>query len=76
MVFEMEDRPLAEQIKAAADYRGFTMKKLGEEYNRRFGTKFIQQSFSRKINKGTLSWEELKRLGQILGFKPKLELVD
>lgn len=76
LVLNLEDAPLSKQIKIATKYRGYTMKKLGEEYNRQFGTKLIKQSFSRKINKGALSWEELKRLGQVLGFKPKLELVD
>lgn len=76
MIFEMKDRPLAEQIKAAANYRGYTIKKLGEEYNRRFGTKFIQQSFSRKINKDAFSWKELKQLGEILGFELEIKFID
>ena len=76
MNINFEERSIAEQIKFLATYRGYTLKTLGEEFNSRFGTKYVQQSFSRKINNGAISWEELKQFGDILGFKVKLELVD
>lgn len=76
MNVDLEGRSLAEQIKFLATYRGYTLKTLGEEFNQRFGTKYVQQSFSRKINNNAISWEELKEFGEILGFKVKLELVE
>lgn len=76
MNVNLEQRSLAEQIKFLAAYRGYTLKTLGEEFNRRFGTRYVQQSFSRKINSNAISWDELKQFGDILGFKAKLELAD
>lgn len=76
MNVNLEERPIAEQLKFLANYRGYTLKTLGEEFNRRFGTKYVQQSFSRKLNNNALNWDELKQFGDILGFKVKLELVD
>lgn len=72
----LEQTTIAEQIKRIAAYRGYTLKTLGEEFNRRFGTKYVQQSFSKKINNGAIRYDELKQFGEILGFKVKLELVE
>ena len=76
MNVNLEGRPISEQIKFLATYRGYNLKALGEEFNHRFGTKYVQQSFSRKINNGAIDYDELKQLGEILGFKVKLELVE
>lgn len=75
-MIELEQTTIAEQIKRIAAYRGFTLKTLGEEFNRRYGTKYVQQSFSKKINNGAIRYDELKQFGEILGFKVKLELVN
>lgn len=72
----IEQTPIADQLKRIAAYRGYTLKKLGEEFNRRFGTTYVQQSFSKKINAGAIRYDELKLFGDILGFKVKLELDD
>lgn len=76
MEVNLEERSLAEQIKFLAAYRGYTLKTLGEEFNRKYGTKYVQQSFSRKIINQAISWNELKQFGEILRFKVKLELVE
>ena len=76
MNVNLEGRPIPEQIKFLATYRGYNIKTLGEEFNRRFGTKYVQQSFSRKIKSGAIDCDELKQFGEILGFKVKLELVE
>ena len=75
-MLDLEQTTIADQIKRIAAYRGYTLKSLGEEFNRRSGTRYVQQSFSKKINAGAIRYEELKQLGDILGFKVKLELVD
>ena len=72
----LEQTTIAEQLKRIAAYRGYTLKTLGEEFNRRFGKRYVQQSFSKKINAGAIRYDELKQFGDILGFKVELELVD
>lgn len=76
MNVNLEGRPISEQLKFLATYRGYNLKALGEEFNRRFGTKYVQQSFSRKINNGAIDYEDLKRFGDILGFDVELKLRD
>ena len=76
MDINLAERSISEQLKFLANYRGYSMKSLGEEFNRRFGTRYVQQSFSRKINNKNFTWDELKQFGEILGFKVKLEIVD
>ena len=75
-MINLEQTTIADQLKRIAAYRGYTLKTLGEEFNRRFGTKYVQQSFSKKINAGAIRYDELKQFGDILGFKVKLELAD
>lgn len=75
-MINLEQTTIADQLKRIAAYRGYTLKTLGEEFNRRFGTRYVQQSFSKKINAGAIRYDELKQFGDILGFKVKLELVD
>ncbi len=74
MKMDLDTCPLSQQIKFLAKNRGYTLKTLCEEYNRRFGTKYVQQSFSRKINNGAVNYEELKQFGEILKFKVRLDL--
>ena len=76
MAIDTDQRSIAEQIKFWASYRGYTLKTLGEEFNKRFGTKYVQQSFSRKINNRAISYDELRQFGEILKFKVKLEPTD
>lgn len=76
MNVNLTERPISEQIKFLATYRGYNLKTLGEEFNRRFGTKYVQQSFSRKINNGAIDYKELKQFGEILGFDVELKLRD
>ena len=73
---DFEKVTLAEQIKRIANFRGWNMNKLREEYNKKFGTIHIQQSFSKKLIRGAIRYDELKQFGEILGFKVKLEMID
>ena len=73
---DLEQTTIAEQLKRIAGYRGYNMKNLCEEYNKKFGTNFVQQSFSRKLGKGNFNFDEMHQLEKILGFKVKFELVD
>ena len=70
---EIEKVALPVQIKTAIHYRNLTIEKVRSAYNQKFGTNFSQQSFSRKINDGAFKFEELQQLGEILGFKVRLD---
>ena len=76
MNMDLEERTISEQLKFLAAYRGYTMKALCDEFNKRYGTKFVQQSFSKKLITGAVRQNELKKFGENLGFKVKLELVE
>ena len=71
---EMENVSLPVQIKTIIQYRDLSIGDVRTEYNKKFGTNFSQQSFSRKINDGAFKFEELQKLGEILNFKVKLEV--
>ena len=73
---DFEKIKLSEQIKRIANYRGWNMNKLREEYNKQFGTNYIQQSFSKKINSGAIRLDEFEQFASLLGFKVKLELIE
>lgn len=75
-MIDLKELTIADQLKRIAAYRGYTLKTLGEEVNKRYGTNYVQQSFSRKINTGAIRYDELKQFGEILGFKVKLELIN
>ena len=70
---EIDNATLPVQIKTAIQYRNLTIEKVRTDYNQKFGTNFSQQSFSRKIKDGAFKFEELKQLGEILGFKVKFD---
>ena len=71
---ENSQQGITAQVKRIAAYRGYSVKALGEAFNQKFGTNYAQQSFSRKINNQSISWEELNQLGELLNFQVKLEL--
>lgn len=76
MKMDLDNRPLPEQVKMLASYRGYSLKALGEEFNRRYGTNYVQQSFSRKLKNRALTWDELQQLGEILGVRVKFESLE
>jgi len=59
---------IGELIMRFAKLRGYTQKALRDEFNKRYGTKYNQPSFSRKLVCGAIRYDELKQLGDILGF--------
>lgn len=76
MIVDLSERTIKEQIKFLAKDKGYTIKTLGDEYNRRYNTNYMPQSFSRKISNPALALDDLQKIGQILGFKVKLEADD
>ena len=73
---DFDKTTLAMQLKAITRYRGFTIKKLCAEYNQKNNTNYVPQSFSRKISDEAFKFSELQKLGEILGFKVKIELIE
>lgn len=76
MNVDLTQRSLVEQIKFVATIRKCPIKKLGDKFNERLGTNYSTASFSRKLNRGNFNFDELKILGDILGFETELKLVD
>lgn len=74
MEFNLDESGVPESIKRIAAFRGYTLTKLGSEFNRRYGTNYNQQSFSRKLRSGAITCGELKKFGDLLGFTVNLEL--
>ena len=63
---------VGELIMRFAKLRGYTQKTLREEFNKRYGTEYNQPTFSRKLIRGALRYDELKKFGDILNFEVKL----
>ncbi len=76
MFVDVGQRSLVEQVKFIATVRQCSIKELGEKFNLQNGTSYSPPSFSRKLNKGNFNFDEFQKLGEILGFKVKLELVE
>ena len=71
---ELDRLTLHEIIKRIVKQRNTTLTALGNEYNRRYGTKYRQQSFNEKLISGAVRYDELKKIGDILGFKVEIVL--
>ena len=76
MNVDIGQRSLVEQVKFVATVRQCPIKELCEKFNLQNSTSYSPPSFSRKLNKGNFNFDELQKLGAILGFKVKLELVN
>ena len=73
---DLQHTTIQEQLKRIAAYRGLSQTELGEEFNKRQGTNYNQQSFSRKLKNGVINWGELQTLGAILHFEVEIKLLD
>ena len=76
MSLNLKSLPVADQIKIIANVRGFKINQLGNEFNRRFGTKYSAQSFRNKLNNGALSFDDVEKFGQILNFTVEIKVND
>lgn len=69
---KLTDRELTElisEIKYFLNLKKVTLIKLAQMLNIEFGVKESQENLSRKINTGTLRYNEAKRIAKVLGFK-------
>ena len=76
MSFDLNELSIAEQIKRIAKFREYTLGQLGNEFNRRYGKKYSAQSFRNKLNNGALSYDDVEKIGDILGFDVEIKLRD
>ena len=76
MGFDINKTTIGEKIKRIAAYRGYTLNAFRDEVNRVTGSKYKQPTFSRKLIKGAIKYDELEKYGEILGFTVNLELKD
>lgn len=59
---------IQEDIKILLLKKHMTMKKLAEEMTLQGGKKMLTSSLSQKLSKGTLRYNELKLICEILGY--------
>ena len=67
---------ISEKIKVAAKCRGLHLTKLAEEFNHLYGTKYSASSFRNKLNNGALSYDDVEKIGAILGFSVEIKFED
>ena len=76
MEMDLNQIPIGEVIKIAAKYRQCSVKNLREKFNEKCGANYGTASFSRKMANGSFNFDELKTIGNILGFKFELKFVN
>lgn len=76
MSFDLNKLTVAEKVKRIANYRGMQLAQLGNEFNLRYGTKYSAGSFRNKLNNGALSFDDVEKIGTILGFSVEIKLND
>lgn len=63
------DDSLKMLLKGAIIEKGFTIKQVNEELNRRHGTNHSQQNFSNRLKKESFSYVEVEEILDIIGYK-------
>ena len=61
--------PLKENLKAIIIQNGFTMSQVVEEINKQNNTNYSIQNFSAKRSRGTLKYNEVEQVLDIIGYK-------
>lgn len=56
-------------LKGAIIERGFTIKQVNDELNRKHNTNFTQQNFSNRLRKESFSYSEVEEILKIIGYK-------
>jgi hypothetical protein len=64
-----------EQIKVLLLMEKMTIKELADEMTRTTGKKYSRQSISSKLYKGTLRYDEVKAIAEILGYEIEFKKV-
>ena len=56
------------KIKALMAERGYTLEKLAEQLNEKYGTKESKNNLSNKLSRGSLRFIDVKRIADVLNF--------
>ena len=56
------------EIKGMIVAKGYTMDKLAEELNARYGTKESKANLSNKLKRGSLRYIDMQRICDVLGY--------
>ena len=59
---------LRREVKGMIVAKGYTMDKLAEELNARYGTKESKANLSNKLKRGSLRYIDMQRICEILGY--------
>lgn len=59
---------LRREIKGMIVAKGYTMDKLAEELNARYGTKESKANLSNKLKRGSLRYIDMQRICEVLGY--------
>ena len=67
--------PVRERIKSLIAHENITIKQLAELMSKKTGKNYSLQSISHRMLRGTLSFNEVEIITEILGYEIKLEKV-
>ena len=59
---------LRREVKGMIVAKGYTMDKLAEELNARYGTKESKANLSNKLKRGSLRYIDMQRICNVLGY--------
>lgn len=71
--YNMENVKAKEQIKSLAALRGITMSQLTELVSKKIEKNYSLSSLSQKLNRGSIPYNEVMMIADILGFKVSYE---
>lgn len=59
---------LRREVKGMIVAKGYTMDKLADELNARYGTKESKANLSNKLKRGSLRYIDMQRICEVLGY--------
>lgn len=65
-----------EQIKSLIALKGINLTGLAQMLTQKTGKKYTLDSLSKKLNRGTIPYNEVMMIADILGFKVSYELTE
>lgn len=65
-----------EQVKSLLAQEGVKMKDLASRMEEILGKNYSLQNFSRRLSRGTVSYNEVLQIAEILGYKINFEKID
>ena len=72
----MDNVKAKEQIKALAALKGITMSQLAEMVSEKLQKNYSLSSLSQKLNRGSIPYNEVMLIADVLGFKVSFERLE